>query len=30
LQEQVAREHNFRLTNHVLELYGICTRCQTE
>ncbi len=30
LQEQVAREHNFRLTHHVLELYGICTRCQTE
>lgn len=30
LQEQVAREHNFRLTHHVLELYGICPRCQTE
>lgn len=30
LQEQVAREHNFRLTHHVLELYGICSRCQTE
>src|SRR4051812_11106751 len=30
LQEQVAREHNFRLTHHVLELYGECPRCQTE
>lgn len=30
LQEQVAREHNFQLTHHVLELYGICPRCQTE
>lgn len=30
LQEQVAKEHNFRLTHHVLELYGLCPRCQTE
>ncbi|HMN68743.1 MAG TPA: Fur family transcriptional regulator [Bdellovibrionales bacterium] len=30
LQELVAKEHNFRLTHHVLELYGICPRCQTE
>lgn len=30
LQEQVAREHNFRLTHHVLELYGVCPRCQME
>jgi Fur family ferric uptake transcriptional regulator len=30
LQEQVAKEHNFRLTHHVLELYGICKRCQAE
>lgn len=30
LQEQVAKEHNFRLTHHVLELYGDCPRCQTE
>ncbi len=28
LQEQVAKEHNFRLTHHVLELYGECPRCQ--
>jgi Fur family ferric uptake transcriptional regulator len=30
LQELVAKEHNFRLTHHVLELYGVCPRCQTE
>lgn len=30
LQEQVARAHNFRLTHHVLELYGECLQCQTE
>jgi Fur family ferric uptake transcriptional regulator len=30
LQEQVAREHNFCLTHHVLELYGECPRCQAE
>lgn len=30
LQEQVARAHNFRLTHHVLELYGECPRCQTK
>lgn len=30
LQEHVAKEHNFRLTHHVLELYGECPRCQTE
>jgi len=30
LQELVAKEHNFRLTHHVLELYGVCPRCQAE
>ncbi len=30
LQEQVAKAHNFRLTHHVLELYGVCPLCQTE
>ncbi|MGE0527208.1 MAG: Fur family transcriptional regulator, partial [Bdellovibrionales bacterium] len=30
LQEQVAQAHNFRLTHHVLELYGVCPRCQAE
>jgi Fur family ferric uptake transcriptional regulator len=30
LQEQVAKEHNFRLTHHVLELYGVCPRCEAE
>lgn len=28
LQEIVARNHNFCLTHHVLELYGICSECQ--
>lgn len=28
LQERVAKEHNFQLTHHVLELYGICRNCQ--
>jgi Fur family ferric uptake transcriptional regulator len=27
LQEAVAREHNFHLTHHILELYGVCPRC---
>ena len=30
LQEKVARDHSFQLTHHVLELYGVCPRCQTE
>jgi Fur family ferric uptake transcriptional regulator len=28
LQEQVAKKFGFRLTSHVLELYGICPDCQ--
>lgn len=28
LQEKVARQYGFKLTHHVLELYGICTACQ--
>jgi Fur family ferric uptake transcriptional regulator len=28
LQEKVAEEHRFKLTHHVLELYGECPRCQ--
>jgi len=28
LQLQVAREHGFQLTGHVLELYGVCQQCQ--
>lgn len=27
LQELVARDHNFKLTHHILELYGVCPRC---
>ena len=30
LQERVAKEHNFQLTHHVLELYGVCQKCQAE
>jgi len=28
LQERVARENGFCLTGHVLELYGLCPKCQ--
>lgn len=28
LQVEVARQNGFRLTSHVLELYGICSLCQ--
>lgn len=28
LQEQVATEFGFKLTSHVMELYGVCPQCQ--
>lgn len=28
LQERVAKEHGFSITNHRMELYGLCQRCQ--
>lgn len=28
LQVVIAKEHGFKLTDHVLELYGICPHCQ--
>ena len=28
LQEQVARRHHFRIQEHKLELYGLCSGCQ--
>ena len=28
LQEKVARDNGFKLTGHVLELYGLCHKCQ--
>ena len=28
LQEKIAREFGYTLTNHVLELYGVCPLCQ--
>ncbi len=30
LQEKVARQFGFRLTSHVLELYGVCADCQKQ
>ena len=30
LQESVAREMNFRITRHILELYGYCGKCVTD
>lgn len=30
LQEKVAEQYGFKLTHHVLELYGICPTCQTK
>ena len=28
LQDSVARRHNFKVTRHKLELYGLCEDCQ--
>jgi len=28
LQQKVAKMHGFKLTNHVMQLYGICSKCQ--
>ncbi|MEW6186215.1 MAG: transcriptional repressor, partial [Thermodesulfobacteriota bacterium] len=30
LQEEVARQHGFFITYHVLELYGYCRKCSAE
>jgi Fur family ferric uptake transcriptional regulator len=27
LQDQVCREHGFRATNHVMEIFGVCSEC---
>ena len=29
LQEKIANMHDFKLTNHLMQLYGICKKCQT-
>lgn len=29
LQEKVAQQFGFRLTHHILELYGVCPECQS-
>ena len=28
MQEEVARENGFRITDHTLDIYGICRNCQ--
>ncbi|MCB0390767.1 MAG: transcriptional repressor [Bdellovibrionales bacterium] len=28
IQLQIAKAHNFKLTGHLLELYGLCDKCQ--
>ncbi len=30
LQEKVANQFGFKLTHHILELYGVCPHCQTK
>jgi Fur family ferric uptake transcriptional regulator len=30
LQEEVCREHGFRSTNHVMQIFGICDACQSD
>ena len=30
LQEKVAREYGFRITNHRMEIYGLCENCQKQ
>lgn len=29
LQDKIAKMHNFKLTDHLMQLYGICKKCQT-
>lgn len=28
IQEEIAKEYNFKLTSHLMQLYGICKNCQ--
>lgn len=30
LQTEIAQAHGFKLTNHLMQLYGICKKCQNE
>ena len=30
LQEKIAKIYNFKLTNHLMQLYGICKACQAK
>jgi Fur family ferric uptake transcriptional regulator len=29
-QNHIAKQHGFKITDHALNLYGICSKCQTE
>ena len=29
-QNHIAKQHGFKITDHALNLYGICAKCQTE
>ncbi len=29
LQHKIAKLHNFKLTDHLMQLYGVCKKCQT-
>jgi Fe2+ or Zn2+ uptake regulation protein len=28
MQKQVARKHGFKITDHTLDIYGVCRDCQ--
>jgi len=28
LQEEIAKRYNFKLTDHLMQLYGVCQKCQ--
>ena len=30
LQEKIAKENGFKLTEHLMQLYGVCPECQKE
>jgi Fur family ferric uptake transcriptional regulator len=30
LQDQVCRTHGFEPTNHVMQIFGVCSRCHTD
>jgi Fe2+ or Zn2+ uptake regulation protein len=28
MQNQVAKKHGFKITDHTLDIYGVCRKCQ--